>query len=225
MTTLANIPRHELPSASIGDSPRIVKSPRIVSSAEVSSVIEKYNWEIGPAVEHILAGLDHSEHPRSKLPHHITSPKNFINSPETALNTLELLLEWNTNIFSRNNTKQATKIALSIMFLLSEYYWNKKLYSTDISRDPYEQNELYAEQQRLTDVFHFIVWNIANNNFQVSNQLWELTFTDIIQDDSVLNKIWSSNDFPHVKEALKLFQGIDTPINKPHHSESNKKAA
>lgn len=89
--------------------------------------------------------------------HEKYSPKSFIDKPETALQSLELLFQGEADIFDRRNLAKAKKIVLSMMLLLSEYYENTQKYNPSIARDPEEQNALNKAQQQLTDAFHFIV--------------------------------------------------------------------
>ena len=101
------------------------------------------------AVEHILSLLQTSQEKYS--------PKSFIDRPETALQTLELLFQGHEDIFDKRNLARVNKIVLSIMVLLSEHYGNAQQYYSSIARNPEEQNALNKARQRLTDAFHFIV--------------------------------------------------------------------
>ena len=169
---------------------RIVWSNHTISHLEISSVLQAKDTRL--AVEHILSLLNHKGHPWNIKSSKNYSPKSFIDSPETALDTLEVLFQWQEEIFNRRNVIQAKKIILWITALLSEYYENQDLYSSVIMRNPNEQWELYQAQQRLTDAFHIVVWNIIDWNFEVSSQFWDIQVEDITQNENTLSRFsWS----------------------------------
>lgn len=107
---------------------KIVGANHAISPKEIAAVLEHRLGDTRLAVEHILSLLHTSQEKYS--------PKSFINTPETALQSLELLFQGETDIFDRGNLAKAQKIALSIMVLLSEYYENSQKYDSHISRDP-----------------------------------------------------------------------------------------
>jgi hypothetical protein len=128
---------------------KIVGVKHTISPSEIAAVLERKSGDTRLAVEHILSLLHTSDEKYS--------PKSFIDSPETALQTLELLFQGHEDIFDKRNLAIVNKIVLSIMVLFSEHYGNAQQYYSSIFRDPEEQNALNIARQRLTDAFHFIV--------------------------------------------------------------------
>ena len=198
---------------------RTAWSRHIISTNEISAVLQGKDTRC--AVEHILSLLDHKNHPWKGSYSKKEFPTSFINSPQTALDTLELLFNDHSDIFDRRDVWKAQKIALGIMFILSEYHWNSDLYSSDTARTPDEQKDLLRAQQKLTDVFHLITGNIIDHNFQTNPQFWDINFSQIIQKENVLQKIESNKDYPNIKRILQTF----SLLNYWETKKINKKAA
>ena len=186
---------------------RIVGSNFTIKPSEVTAVLQKKDTRL--AVEQILSLLNHKNQPNSiGCLSDRFSPKSFIDSPKTALDTLDILFQWHEDIFNEEDVNKSKKLVLWIMALLSEFYWNLDLYNPSIARDPIEQGYLHEAQQKLTDTFHFIVWNMIDFNFETNPQFWDVTLSHIIQEEDVLKKIESSSDFPNIRRILRTFQNL-----------------
>jgi hypothetical protein len=179
---------------------KIVGTNHTIFPKEIAAVLESQSWDTRLAIEHILSLLQTS--------HEKYSPTSFIDTPETALQTLELLFQGHEDIFDRRKLAKVKKLVLSIMLLLSEHYENAQKYNPSIPRDPGAQNKLYEDQQRLTDAFHFIVWNIIDNTYDVTAQCWDIKLSNITQNEATLERIGTSSDFPNVKRILWTFEHI-----------------
>lgn len=184
---------------------RIVWSRSPIEKWDVLGVLEWNDLRI--SIEHILTQLNHKNHPQQewKYPVDNYSPKRYIDSPKTALDVLEELLNQNPDVFDKRNPDTLKKIITNLYVLLSEYYGNQEKYNINASEwEHSDVNEVYRARQRLTDSFHFITWNIINNRFEVSEQLWEITPEHMIPSSIVMWKIETLVDFPNIKKLLSI---------------------
>lgn len=192
---------------------RIVGSNHTISPWEIAAVLESKSWDTRSAVEHILSLLNHQTQPGNKKIPENYSPKSYIDTPQSALETLEILFQWCDDIFDRRDSQKAEKIWNSIWFILWEYFWNLDFYTGWIHRDPDEQNHLNKKRQELTDAFHFIVWNMIDNSFLSNPQFWKISVFDINLSPEV---IWSVNDFKDFPNVIRILRTFDFIYQNPH---------
>jgi len=126
-----------------GEAPRSLKihSATNISISETQALI-KAKW-VEQALLEVITRLD--------------SGKLYFESPEIALDIL-LLFEWEHSLENIDNENR-NRMILSLIYCLQEYVSNTHKYESR-PRDPQEYTELRNRQQRLTDISHYILWNM-----------------------------------------------------------------
>jgi hypothetical protein len=186
---------------------RIVGSNAVISP---NRILKIRDWkDVRGAIEDILYHLDHKRHPHESWEYcERECPRHYMDRPKNALDILELLLDGKDSIYSRRDTQKVYQLVYWFMILLGEYKTNQNMYESREPRDPHKQTELYIAQQKITDIFHYLVWNMIDNKFQHNPQFWVPSIDDIQNYGNLFNSLDISKEFPNIKRTLAEFQTV-----------------